>query len=215
MKYRTLILDFDGTLADTRESILQSMRFVADRYDIENVDKKLIEGLIGLPLKTTFEKALSLDESLIQEATLIYRRHYSEIAIDTISLFDNVDTTLRHLHQKRVNLTIASSKGKEALNKILKRQNIDTLFSFVGGEEDAKNKKPSPDIVNLIMNRNHYPPDECLVVGDTIFDIEMGQRAGVDTCGVTYGNNSREELARQGPTYIIDDFKSLTGLLAL
>lgn len=213
MKYKTLILDFDGTLADTKESIIQTMRFVANSFDIKNFDEKLIESLIGLPLKTTFEKAFSLDEKLIQEATLVYRKHYNEIVIDTISLFDGVKSTLLDLHNQGINLTVASSKGKEALIKILKKQNIYNIFSFVGGEEDAKNKKPSPDIVNLIMDKNNYQSNECLVVGDTIFDIEMGQRANVDTCGVTYGNNTREKLEKQKPKYIIDDFKHLTEII--
>lgn len=213
MKYKTLILDFDGTLADTKESIIQTMKFVAHRYDIKNYDEKRIESLIGLPLKTTFKKAFSLDENLIQEATFTYRKHYNEIVIDTISLFDDVKDTLLHFHNQGMNLTVASSKGKEALIKILKKQNIYDIFSFVGGEEDAKNKKPSPDIVNLIMDKYNYQLNECLVVGDTIFDIEMGQRANVDTCGVTYGNNTREELEKQKPNYIIDRFRNLSEIV--
>ncbi|MEO9891692.1 HAD family hydrolase [Aurantibacter sp.] len=209
MKYKTLILDFDGTLADTKESIIRTMKFVAHSFNLQNVDENLIESLIGLPLKTTFEKAFSLDEKLIEEATLIYREHYNEIVIDTISLFDGVKETLLDFHSKGINLTVASSKGKAALIKILKKQNIYDIFSFVGGEEDAKNKKPSPDIVNLIINKYNYQLSECLVVGDTIFDIEMGQRAYVDTCGVTYGNNTREKLEKQKPNYVIDDFRNL------
>jgi len=210
MKYKNLILDFDGTLADTKGSILQSMKFVAHSFDIDNYDERIIENLIGLPLKTTFEKAFSIDEKLIQEATLVYRKHYNEIVIDTISLFDGVKNTLLDFYKQGINLTVASSKGKEALIKILKKQNIYDIFTFVGGEEDAKNKKPSPDIVNLIMNKYNYHPSECLVVGDTIFDIEMGQRANVDTCGVTYGNNTREKLEKQKPNYIINSFRNLT-----
>lgn len=213
MKYKTLILDFDGTLADTKDSIIKTMKFVAHSFNIKNFDKKLIESLIGLPLKTTFEKAFSLDEKLIQEATLIYRKHYNEIVIDTISLFDGVKDTLLDFHHKEINLTVASSKGKEALIKILKKQNIYDIFLFVGGEEDAINKKPSPDIVNLIMDKYNYQPNECLVVGDTIFDIEMGQRANVDTCGVTYGNNTRKKLEKQKPNYIIDNFNNLSEIL--
>ncbi|WP_028374954.1 HAD family hydrolase [Leeuwenhoekiella sp. MAR_2009_132] len=213
MKYKTLILDFDGTLADTKESIIQTMKFVAHSFNLQNVDENLIESLIGLPLKTTFEKAFLLDEKLIEEATLIYRKHYNEIVIDTISLFDGVKETLLDLYSKGINLTVASSKGKAALIKILKKQNIYDIFSFVGGEEDAKNKKPSPDIVNLIIDKYNYQLNECLVVGDTIFDIEMGQRAYVDTCGVTYGNNTREKLEKQKPNYIIDNFRSLTEIL--
>lgn len=213
MKYKMLILDFDGTLANTKESIIQTMKFVASNFNIKNFDEKTIESLIGLPLKTSFEKAFSLDEKLIHEATLIYRKHYNEIVIDTISLFDGVKDTLFDFHHKGINLTVASSKGKEALIKILKKQNIYDIFSFVGGEEDAKNKKPSPDIVNLIMDKYDYQLDECLVVGDTIFDIEMGQRANVDTCGVTYGNNTRKKLEKQKPNYIIDSFRNLTEIV--
>ncbi len=213
MKYKTLILDFDGTLVDTKESILQTMKFVANSFDIENFDEKLIESLIGLPLKSTFEKAFLLDEKLIQEATIVYRKHYNEIVIDTISLFDGVKDTLLDFHHNGINLTVASSKGKEALIKILKKQKIYDIFSFVGGEEDVENKKPSPDIVNLIIDKFNYQPNDCLVVGDTIFDIEMGQRANVDTCGVTYGNNTMEKLEKQKPNYIIDSFRNLTEIV--
>ena len=213
MKYRTLILDFDGTLSDTKESIIQSMKFVAYTLNIKEVDEELIESLIGLPLKTTFENAFSLDEKLIREATLVYRKHYSEIAIDTITLFEGVKETLIDFHHKGINLTVASSKGKEALIKILKKHNLYDVLSFVGGEEDVKNKKPSPDIVHLIMNKYNHQPNECLVVGDTIFDIEMGQRANVDTCGVTYGNHTREKLEQQRANYIIESFRNLTEIV--
>ncbi|MGB3144284.1 MAG: HAD hydrolase-like protein [Maribacter sp.] len=59
MKYQTLILDFDGTLADTKKSIVETMKFVAEDFKIEDFDEKLIKSLIGLPLRTTFEKSLS------------------------------------------------------------------------------------------------------------------------------------------------------------
>lgn len=213
MKYKTLILDFDGTIADTKESILQTMKFVADRFNFKDFDKKTIEHLIGLPLQVTLEKAFSIRKNMIEEATLAYRRHYDEIVIDTISLFDGVEETLLRLSQKGLTITIASSKGKEALNKILKKQNIDHVFSYVGGEEDVKNKKPSPEIVNLILDKYSCNPSECLVVGDTIFDIEMGQRANVDTCGVTYGNSTKEKLEKLKPNYLIDTFRMLTDIV--
>ena len=112
-------------------------------------------------------------------------------------------------------MTVASSKGKAAIIKILKKHKIEDIFSFIGGEEDVKNKKPSPDIVNLIINKLNYQPNECLVVGDTIFDIEMGKRANVDTCGVTYGNNTREELIMLNPKYLVDNFKNLQKIVSI
>ncbi|UZR99729.1 HAD family hydrolase [Chondrinema litorale] len=213
MAYKTLIFDFDGTLADTQQSIIQTMRFVGEHLNIKNIDEALIKSLIGLPLKSTFEKAFSLDEKAIQEATIIYRKHYNEIAIDAISLFEGVKETLAFFHGKGINLAVASSKGREALIKILQKQNVYELFTFIGGEEDAKNKKPAPDIVNLIMDKFNYNPEECLVIGDTVFDIEMGQRAFVDTCGITYGNNTEDELKKQKPNYIINSFNELKDIV--
>jgi len=209
MAYKTVILDFDGTIANTQKSIVQTMQFVASSLNITSIDEALIKKLIGLPLKTTFEKALLLDEKSMEQATTMYRKHYNEIAIDTIDLFDGVEATLRQLYKKGIHLHVASSKGRESLVRILKKQKIYALFSFVGGEEDVKNKKPAPEIVNLIRAKFGYQTTECLMVGDTVFDIEMGQRAQVDTCGVTYGNGTREALEKQKPTYLIDSFKSL------
>ena len=57
------------------------------------------------------------------------------------------------------------------------------------------------------------PISEALVVGDTAYDIEMGKRAGVRTCGVTYGNGTRAELARAGADFLIDDFGELLDIV--
>lgn len=70
----------------------------------------------------------------------MYRKHYNEIAIGTITLFEDVKETLFDFHHKGINLTVSSSKGKEALIKVLKKQNLYDILSFVGGEEDVKNK---------------------------------------------------------------------------
>lgn len=213
IKYNVLILDFDGTLADTKESIVQTMKFVANQLNIKDIDEKHIQSLIGLPLERTLKDVFSLDKKQIQEATLLYRKHYNEIAIDTITLFDGVKETLQHLYKEGIELTVASSKGRESLIKILKKHHVHDMFSFIGGEEDAKNKKPSPDIVHHIIHMFDHHPSKYLVIGDTVYDIQMGQNAHIATCGVTYGNNTKEELQIQKPNYLIDHFKSLLEII--
>lgn len=214
MKYKTLILDFDGTLADTKESILQSMEFVAKQWDLP-YDEKTVVQCIGLPLKTTFEKAFEINETHIPEAISIYRNYYNEIIPDTITLFEHVKETLQAFHSNGINLTVASSKGKAALINILKIQGIHDLFSFIGGEEDVNHKKPHPEIVQLIMQKFDHSPGQFLVVGDTVYDLLMGKSAGVPTCGVTYGNNDRNQLEEHNPTYLIDRFNALNEIVYL
>ncbi len=213
MKYQLLILDFDGTIADTRESIVQTMALVAEKMSLNHYDETLIRQHIGLPLRSTFENVFHLDETEISEATRLYRQHYNTVAINTVSLFKNVKNTLIKLHQTEATLAIASNKGKDALIEILKKQEIYDLFTFIGGEGDVKNKKPAPDIVNLILDKLNFTPKDCLVIGDTIFDVEMGQRASTATCAVTYGAHSKEELIKQNPDYMIEDFEGLLKII--
>jgi len=64
-----------------------------------------------------------------------------------------------------------------------------------------------------IIEQTHSNPKNTLVVGDTIYDIAMGQGAKCRTCGVTYGIHTREQLEKQKTDYIIDDFKEVLNLL--
>lgn len=69
-------------------------------------------------------------------------------------------------------------------------------------------KKPAPEMVERILAELKFSPDETLVVGDTVYDIEMGQRAGCDTCGVIWGNQSEGELKALNPTMIMTEIKN-------
>ena len=71
--------------------------------------------------------------------------------------------------------------------------------------------KPDPEPVNRTLERFGLKPEEAIVVGDTYFDIQMGRNAGTVTCGVTYGNGSRESLS--DADWIIDDFGLLPDII--
>jgi phosphoglycolate phosphatase len=68
-------------------------------------------------------------------------------------------------------------------------------------------------MVIKILEKTDTPASEALVIGDTVYDIEMGRRARCKTCGVTYGNNTQEQLETSKPDYIVDDFADITGIL--
>ena len=78
---------------------------------------------------------------------------------------------------------------------------------------DNVNKgKPDPEPVNRTLQRFGIHPDEAIVVGDTSFDIQMGKNAGTRTCGVSYGNGSRESLS--DADWLIDDFGKLLDIVS-
>lgn len=210
MAYRTIILDFDGTIADTRQSIIETVAETLQVLGVNPPEDSFIQELIGLPLRDTFARAAGItDEDLLARAVVMYRGLYGDICHKTIRLFPHVSETLEGLHDKGVILAIASSKGRNALMELLEFLAISPYITCVLGEQDAKNKKPAPDMVLQILAQTNTAQNNALVVGDTSYDILMGQNAGCRTCGVSYGNHSTEQLQAQGADYIIDDFSRL------
>ena len=210
----TIILDFDGTIADTKNSIIQTVRATLKELGLPEADDDNVKSTIGLPITDMFVNAAHIhDNALLEEAIQTYRKKYNDISLKTVQLFPHVEETLRALHHKQITITIASSKGKDALLNLLATLNISNYISLVFGEQDVKNKKPAPDMALRIIEQTHSNPQNTLVVGDTIYDVAMGQGAKCRTCGVTYGIHTREQLETQKADYIIDDFKEVLNLL--
>lgn len=89
-------------------------------------------------------------------------------------------------------------------------------FSYVLGTEESSFKhKPDPEIVNYIMGQLNIEPKDTVIVGDSKSDILTGKNAGIDTIAVTYGYDKLENLKKENPTFIIDDFSKLGDIIEL
>lgn len=210
---KNIILDFDGTIADTRQSIIATVGQTLEAMGLPQVNDADIQQLIGLPLRDIFVRAAQLsDEAQIAKAIAIYRSRYGEVCKHTVTLFPHVECTLAYLFKQGFNIGVASSKGKKALTELLERLSVAPYVKVVAGEEDVAHKKPAPDLVLSLLKRFGSTPDETLVVGDTTFDIQMGSAARCHTCGVTYGNHSEKVLRDAGADYIIHDFQEIIAI---
>jgi phosphoglycolate phosphatase len=154
-----------------------------------------------------------LEDKELENAMKEYRQRYDKISFETVKLFPKVEETLKALYGKGIKLGVASSKGRDSLRLLLEHLKIGSVISFIGGEQDVMNKKPSPDIVNLVIKELRSDSSKSLVVGDTIYDIQMGKGASCATCAVTYGNNTIEELTKETPDYIISNFSDLLTII--
>ena len=208
----TAIIDFDGTLADTTETIIETMMQTFETYGITITehDKDTIKSMIGLPLRDTIAKMSDEYTVNIDEAVIKYRELFDANALNHIELYPNVKDTLQYLHDNDVKLAVASGKGTDALYRLLKKLEIYDLFDCVIGEQDtAPYKKPSQYIISTILDKIDSKSDNTLVIGDTTYDIEMGNKASCRTCAVTYGAHPKEKLMEVIPSYMIDDFAEL------
>ena len=212
---KLIILDFDGTLADTRGLIVKTMQQTIASLGLDSRTDDECASMIGLPLKQAFTDLIPMTDAMGDQCVDTYRRIFSENnAVYTIPAFPNVLETLRLLSQKGYTLTIASSRIRRSLMEFVVGMDLEEVISYVLGADDVSQAKPNPEPVLKTLEKFGCSPDEALVVGDTWYDIEMGRRAGVRTCGVTYGNGTREELLNAGADFLIDDFGNLMSLIA-
>lgn len=190
-----VILDFDGTLADTAAVIIRTTQATISELGLPSRTDEQCAAMIGLRLveiPSVLFPECSIDGDLYART---YRRLFHEFNIEGIIL------------------TIASSRSHASLAEYVESFGLSSLISYILGADDVSRGKPDPEPVKKTLERFGLNPEDAIVVGDTSFDIMMGRNAGTRTCGVTYGNGSRESLC--DADWLIDDFGKLLDITIL
>ena len=118
---KTLILDFDGTLADTQACIVASVQSTLNVLRLPSVPQEEIISRIGLPLRTVLTEGAHIPTgTLLEKSVDIYRQLFDEISPRTAHLFPHVKETLTRLHDKGTTLAIASGKSRRVLLQMMK-----------------------------------------------------------------------------------------------
>lgn len=207
---RICIFDFDGTLADTRQAVIATVDAVLRETGRPVPDAWRIREQIGLPLRETFIRAAGItDEKLLDACVRLYRELFEQIGAPAVTLFPHALPVLEYLRDEGILLAIASSRGRKSLDGLVRKLGLAPLVAMALGEEDVQHKKPAPDLVLAILERTGVPPEAALVIGDTVWDIQMGKSAACHTCAVLWGNGSRVRLEAEKPDCCIDDFRQL------
>lgn len=201
---RLVIFDFDGTLGDSRQLITDTMLATIERLGLPRRSREACARTIGLPLKQCFSSIIPMTDSQAERCAATYRELFDEKNVPgAVTVFPGVDKTLEYLAERSITMSIASSRRRESLVGLVRDLQLSPFITFLVGADDVEHQKPAADPVALTLRHFGIRPDEALVVGDTEYDILMGRNAGVHTCGVTYGNGSRESLEAAGAEWII------------
>ena len=211
MDIRLIIFDFDGTIGDTRRNVVVTMQQTLEELHLPERSEEACAATIGIPLEGCFRELLpDASEEVILECAATYRRIF-EINKERMSPqpFPHVAETLAKLHGQGVKMTIATSRGLESVKDLLTGMGLIQYFDYLLGADSVTKHKPDPEPVLQTLRDMGIDASQTLVVGDMPVDILMGSRADCKTCGVPYGNASREELQEAGADYIIDDFSEL------
>jgi phosphoglycolate phosphatase len=211
--YKLVIFDWDGTLMDSVDRIVYSMQASAVELSFEPPSYEQAKQIIGLSLPIAIQTLFpSANEEQVQVLMAQYKHQYVEVNTTPTPLFNNALELLTQLKQENKLLAVATGKGRAGLQRVW--QVSDTEHFFIAsrcGDECAT--KPDPDMINSLLTELNIEKHEAVMIGDTSFDLEMAQRAGVDSIGVTYGVHDTEVLSKYQPRAIVDSLAELHQLL--
>ena len=204
-----LVFDWDGTLADSAATIVRAMQAAIRQLQLQYRDDTTIRDIIGLGLVEGIAKLYP--ELAPKDASRLasgYKNQYRKLVPETIPLFPGVETTLRELAGQGFILAIATGKSRAGLDRSLRESGLDKHFS-ASRCADETFSKPHPGMLLELMTEVGAGPESTLMIGDSTYDMEMADHAGVPAVAVSYGVHDRERLLQYQPLLCIDELPAL------
>ena len=201
---RLVIFDFDGTLGDSQKLITDTMLATIERLNLPKRSREECARTIGLPLKECFSSIIPMSDEQAEECAKVYSEIFNVKNVPgVVKAFPGVVETLERLSSQGILMSIASSRSHRTLAKLMDELDLSKYITYLIAADDVVDKKPAAESVFKTLRHFNVEAHETLVVGDAEFDILMGRNAGTHTCGVTYGNGSKESLEAAGAEWIV------------
>jgi HAD superfamily hydrolase (TIGR01509 family) len=209
-KVKAVLLDMDGTLIESNALHAESWQRAFAEFGIEvSFDTALRQiGKGGdhlLPVFVPKEKVETTGKAIEKFRKELFEREY----LSRVKPFPKVRQLVERMKDAGLTIAMASSAGKEELQRYKKIANIDDLVEEETTSEDAENSKPSPDIFAAALKRVGMHAGEAISLGDTPYDAEASTQCGIRTVGVTSGGWSREDLLDAGCSEVYEDAADL------
>lgn len=199
---RTLLFDFDGTLADSFGVVVEIFYELTDHPRIE--DPELVAYLRKQPIMVV-AKELHITPMQVPRLLVKGRKMMGE-RMDSVQLFDGMDEALRQLHEKGYDMKIMSSNSAYNINQFLRANHIADYFSKVYGGVGLLTKAAA---IKKVLRQNGLHPEECIYIGDEARDVDGAKKAGLACVSVSWGYNDEVLLRSRKPNALISDPEEL------
>lgn len=207
--YKCIVFDFDGTLIDSNYLIEETIKATAKNILDVDVTEDKIKSMWG---KVLVEQMADLDPHKVEELSKYYSSYYRSNRDAHTTIFDGILEMLEQLNQLGCQMGIVTNKGTGGLEHGLQLFDMNKYFEIALSKSDVVMKKPHPEGLLKVMEHFDASQAETLFVGDSIHDIECGNRAGVDTVLVGWTVMDIDSLTLK-PTYIVDDPNRLVEII--
>ncbi|NOQ36618.1 MAG: HAD-IIIA family hydrolase [Methylococcaceae bacterium] len=211
-RFDLIIFDWDGTLADSVDWIVQSLQIAAKECDCPIPEYQATKSIIGLSIDKAMNILFPEADALITEQLIkCYRQAFYSKKMTQDDLFLGVNTMLQQLKQLGYTLAVATGKSRSGLDRALQATQTAELFSITRCADETASK-PNPKMIEEIIQHTQITAERTLMVGDSTHDLKMAQNANVSAIGVSCGAHSESLLQQYQPLLCL---KQTTELLEI
>lgn len=199
-----ILIDLDGTIADSKEGITKSVQYALGTMDLHVDDLESLTKHIGPPLRDGFMDFYGFDKDKAEATVEKYREHYGEEGIFQNEIYDGIERLLTRLKQAGKYLIVATSKPEEMAIKVLESFHLEDYFDDICGATFDESRDSKDAVIKYALEKNAITNlDRVVMVGDRKYDILGAKTAGITSIGVLYGFGSEEELKEAGADHIV------------
>lgn len=211
-RYRLLVFDWDGTLADSEARIVAAARAAFTDLGLTAPADAAIREIIGLSLEEAVKALCPDGDAALYRRFVDYYRHHFVSDAEPAALFPGVRSTLGLLREQGYLLAVATGKSRAGLERELQVTGLRPMFD-ASRCADETCSKPHPQMLHEIMDEVGSPAGETVMIGDTEYDLQMARNAGVDALAVGYGVHDHGRLLECRPLALLHAFDDLTAWL--
>ena len=213
---RLVVFDCDGTLVDGQHAISAAMAEAFQSHLLEDPGPSAVRRVVGLPLVEAVARlAPEADSRLCSALALAYKEAFHRLrqSPDYFEpLFPGVPEVLEQLQGLGYVLGIATGKSTRGLTATLERHGLSDHFAVLKTSDDGPGK-PDPHMLLCAMSDMGAAPGTTVMIGDTVFDMEMARSARVPAIGVAWGYHESAELTAAGAVAVVAAFGELSDLV--
>lgn len=198
MGVNTVIYDFDGTIADTNNLIINSWQHAYRTITGKEQDEREILKTFGEPLLITMKRVFPDWEP--EEAAKIYRSYQVKHFSEYIRPFPGMVESIKELKNRGCNVGVVTSRMRKTTVEGLEAFGIMDYIDHLVSCEDTDRHKPDPAPVLCALEKFKIGPESAVMVGDSSFDIRCAHNGGVKAALVSWamaiGPEEKDELDR-------------------
>ena len=206
--YDAYIFDFDYTLADATDPVVDSFTYALERMNLKKATRQDIINTIGIPIGESYT-ILTGDDS--EEGIDLFKKYQKEksdeITVPNTVFIGGARKVLETLKNRGKKIGIVSSRWGQRINDVFENLGCRGLIDFIIGTEHVENYKPNPEgLFKMIEMMKCESP---IYIGDSYIDAKAAQNANIDFVGVTTGTTSRKNLESYPHVAVLDNLEEL------